>query len=160
MDAQDIRAVRGVAGTAARSVAGWMSGAALVLFGVLLCGWMSGDIHGELAPSPEQGTFTVQSCRGAAGGGFTCAGSFTPETGGGEKHGTLHTDGRRAGGEDVHAEDTFVSFTENTYEPVPPHRLRGQVVVLGLAFVSVAAGVFALLSGYSPRPLYAGSGAG
>lgn len=157
MDAQDIRAVRGAAGTAARSVPGWILGAGLILIGALMCVWMGGDAGAELAASPHQGTFTVQSCH-AAGGEYDCTGSFAPETGGAHAHGTLRTGQRLSAGETAHAEDAYADFTRNTYKVIPADRLGGEVLVLGLAIAAVAGGFFALLTGYSPRPLYAGFG--
>jgi hypothetical protein len=159
MDAQDIRAARGVAGTAARSVPGWILGSGLLLIGALLCVWMGGDVRAEAASSPHQGTFTVRSCRvPAAGGDYVCRGAFAPETGGGDAHGTLRTGQRLAAGRQVRVEDSSADFTRNTYQQIPGNRLGGNVLVLGLAVAAVAGGLFALLTGYSPRPFYAGFG--
>ena len=161
MDAQDIHAVRGAAGTAARSVPGWILGGGLVLIGALLCVWMGADAGAEAASSPHQGTFTVRAChaaRRAGGGGYDCSGSFAPETGGAHAHGTLQTGQRLAGGDTARVEDSYADFTRNTYKEIPANRFGSEVLMLGLAVGAVAGGFFALLTGYSPRPLFAGYG--
>lgn len=158
MDGQDIRAARGAAGRVARSVQGWMFGAALVLLGVLVGLWTGGDVRAEVASSPHQGTFSVQSCASAPGGGYDCGGSFAPETGEAHEEGTLHAPRSRAPGEHVRVEESSTDYTRNTYREIPANRLGGRVLVLGLAVAALAAGVFSLLTGYCPRPLYDGYG--
>lgn len=130
-----------------------MFGAALLLIGALVGFWMGADARAELASSAHQGTFTVQSCHTAAGGGYDCAGSFAPETGGAGEKGTLHIAQSRAAGDTVRAEDSYADYTRNTYKQIPANRLGGEVLVLGLAVAALAAGLFSLLTGYCPRSL-------
>lgn len=158
MGEMEARAVRLAAQGTTRSIQGWLFGTLLVLFGALLFVWMLGDVRGELASSPDQGTFSVKACQSASDGGYKCTGSFGPETGGASEHGTLSTDHRVQAGATLDVEESYASFTENTYKEVPGNRLGGNVLVLGLTVVMLAAGAFSLLTGYCPRPLYDGFG--
>ncbi len=154
---QQARAARAAAHGVTRSIPGWLFGVVLVLFGGLLTVWMAGDVTGELASSKDQGTFSVQACHRASGD-YVCTGTFAPETGGGEEHGTLRTDHKPDAGATVDVEDSYASFTENIYRQVPANRLPGMVIGLGIAVAALGAGIFSLLTGYCPRPLYDGYG--
>ncbi|MYW69549.1 hypothetical protein GTY65_36605 [Streptomyces sp. SID8379] len=137
-----------------RHLAGWLSGAFIILVGLFIGLAGTGALNGHLTVTAHPGTLRVQSCELAVDH-YTCTGTFADDVNGKTATGvSIERIGRLEPGERLPAFKLPTRYSEYaTHELVPSELARG-LYLIGFGTVSVTVGLFGVLTGYAPRPNY------
>ncbi|MFZ3560208.1 hypothetical protein [Streptomyces sp. BH055] len=140
-----------------RRARGWIIGGVLIVF-ALRCVWgLGGWVDWNVTPAAgtgESGRFRISSCAPAGGGDYRCAGKFRLDSTGEVTYDTAFVS-------DTYEDKGALAFLYRTqgggyaYEnpgKVTASQLGGAAAGLGGVSFMLAAGIFFLVTGYTPRP--------
>ncbi|MFZ3567784.1 hypothetical protein ACOKM5_12565 [Streptomyces sp. BH097] len=137
-----------------RHLGGWLLGTFVILMGLFFGIAGAGALDGHVTVSATPGTLRVQSCR-LADDHYMCKGTFESKVGGETATGvSMERIGRAEPGDRVDAYKEPDGYFAYPTDGLEPSELSRGLFLVGAGVVAVTCGLFAALTGYSPRPSY------